>query len=235
MKSLLKGWLGETMTNITTWVGLDNKTYHRLNNITLPKSKGLTTQIDHIIVSKFGIFVIETKNYQGWIFGAENQEQWTQVFQNGKKFQFYNPIRQNYGHIKTLSQLLALDLSYFYSIIWFGSGCEIKTKSELPDFVLNQGLLSYIKSKNKILFTDKEVAQIVEIIKNNKFDKGLTTYLMHKENVKNHIATKQNPPNCPKCQTKMVKRIAKDPKKANQAFWGCGRYPECRGARDLSD
>lgn len=74
------------MTNIASKIALDKEIYHRINNVTLPKNNGMTTQIDHIIVSVFGIFVIETKNYKGWIFGNEKQEKWTQVIKGGKKF-----------------------------------------------------------------------------------------------------------------------------------------------------
>ncbi|WP_198166077.1 nuclease-related domain-containing protein [Sporosarcina ureae] len=65
------------------------------------------TQIDHVVNSKYGLHVIETKHYKGWIFGSENQKYWTQIiFKNKQKF--YNPIRQNYGHIKALKSRLDL-------------------------------------------------------------------------------------------------------------------------------
>lgn len=233
MKSLFKGWFGETMTNTAIWIALDENIYHRLNNVTLPKNETMTTQIDHIIVSKYGIFVIETKNYQGWIFGNAKQEKWTQVLKGGKKFQFYNPIRQNYGHIKTLSQLLGLELNYFHGIVWFGPDCELKTKDELPDFVLNRGLIPYIKSKNQELFNQKQVEQIFEQIKNNQFEKSLSIYFQHQYNVRQHIANKNNHPTCPKCQSQMVKRKTQKGHYVGQEFWGCSRFPHCHGTRKL--
>lgn len=69
--STFKGILGESKVNLGYWLLLDNKIYHRMNNVTLPLASGGSTQIDHIIVSRYGIFVIETKNYKGWIFGEE--------------------------------------------------------------------------------------------------------------------------------------------------------------------
>ena len=62
-------------------------------------------QIDHVVVSIYGIFVIETKNYSGWIFGDENSQYWAQVIYKTKN-RFYNPILQNRGHIKALQGLL---------------------------------------------------------------------------------------------------------------------------------
>lgn len=233
LKSLFKGWLGETMTNFVSWIALDENIYYRLNDVTLPKNENMTTQIDHIIISKYGIFVIETKNYKGWIFGNETQEQWTQILSADKKFQFYNPIRQNYGHIKTLSLLLNLDVTYFHSIIWFSPDCELKTQHELPDFVINQGLIAYIKSKNKEILNQQQVLHIVEIIKNQQLKKGLKTKFQHHKNVKNHLQTKQQAPTCPICQTTMTKRTAKNGLHAQKTFWGCSRYPTCRGIRQI--
>ena len=92
LKSTFKGFLGESVINVAMWLKLEKDIYHRLNGITLPRANGGSTQIDHIIVSVYGIFVIETKNYKGWIYGSETQRQWTQSFPNGSKFKFQNPL-----------------------------------------------------------------------------------------------------------------------------------------------
>ncbi|QYY37413.1 nuclease-related domain-containing protein [Ruficoccus sp. ZRK36] len=99
--SLLKGWLGEKMTSLGIWATLDKQCYPRFHDVIAPSTNG-TTQIDHVIVSRVGIFVIETKNYSGWIFGGEKQAKWTQSLY-GKKSSFQNPLHQNYRHIKCLS------------------------------------------------------------------------------------------------------------------------------------
>src|SRR5512142_2488934 len=89
-----KGWLGEKITSAGMWASLDSDIYQRLDNVIVPSSNG-TTQIDHVIISKYGIFVIETKNMHGWIFGNTNDDRWTEsIF--GTKHQFQNPLRQNY-------------------------------------------------------------------------------------------------------------------------------------------
>ena len=75
---MLKGWIGELKTGFNLWAGLDKKLYRRFHDIIIPSSHG-TTQIDHILVSPFGIFVVETKNYKGWIYGSEDQSTWIQV------------------------------------------------------------------------------------------------------------------------------------------------------------
>ena len=93
---ILSGWIGEKTTAFGMWLSLDSNIYRRFHNIIIPTNNG-TTQIDHIIVSPFGLFVIETKNYKGWIFGSEKQSKWTQSLY-GKKYTFQNPLRQNYKH-----------------------------------------------------------------------------------------------------------------------------------------
>ena len=99
-----KGMVGEFIVNLSTWIFLDKEQYHLIKNVTLPTENG-STQIDHIIVSKFGVFVVETKNMKGWIFGSPNQKTWTQkIYKHTSKFQ--NPLHQNYKHIKTLESLL---------------------------------------------------------------------------------------------------------------------------------
>jgi hypothetical protein len=88
---------------------LDSKKYKVLSNLLLPSDGNTpTTQIDHIVVSNFGIFCIETKAYKGWIFGNINDQKWTQVIFNHKE-RFYNPFRQNYAHIKALESALGTD------------------------------------------------------------------------------------------------------------------------------
>ena len=184
LKSSFKGFLGETVINVAMWLKLEKDAYHRLNNITLPLANGGSTQIDHIIVSMYGIFVIETKNYKGWIFGSEKQSQWTQAFPNGRKYKFQNPLRQNYLHIKTLADLLGLEPSYFHSMIAFIGECELKTRDELPEHVLTSGMASYVKKKQDKLLTDEEVKVIVEQIESNRFSKSWRTNRQHKAYLK---------------------------------------------------
>ncbi|MCG3858406.1 NERD domain-containing protein [Psychrobacter sp. Ps2] len=193
LKSSFKGFLGETVINVAMWLKLEKDVYHRLNGITLPRANGGSTQIDHIIVSVYGIFVIETKNYKDWIYGSENHRQWTQVFQNGSKFKFQNPLRQNYLHIKTLADLLGLELSYFHSMIAFIGECELKTRDELPEHVLTSGMVSYVKKKQDKLLTEDEVTSIVEQINSNRFSKSWRTNREHKAYLKaKHSNPSQN-------------------------------------------
>jgi hypothetical protein len=102
---LLRSSMGEALVANTITLHF-TRPHVLLNNVTLPTESG-TTQIDHVLVADTGLFVIETKHYQGWIFGGANQNEWTQVFFK-KKSRFQNPVRQNYGHLKTLQSLFYL-------------------------------------------------------------------------------------------------------------------------------
>ena len=94
-KPTIKGWVGEK--KVARYLRRLSEEYTVLNDVILPTETG-TTQIDHIVVSPYGVFVIETKNYRGWIFGGEKSAQWTQNIY-GHKRSFMNPLRQNYAHV----------------------------------------------------------------------------------------------------------------------------------------
>lgn len=97
-----------------------------LTNVYLPKGNGETTEVDLIYIHETGIYVLESKNFSGWIFGDEKSKYWMQTFKNGKKEKFYNPIWQNNTHIKYLTKLLQIDGKYIKSIIVFSERCTIK-------------------------------------------------------------------------------------------------------------
>ncbi len=97
-----------------------------LTNVYLPKGNGETTEIDLIYIHETGIYVLESKNYSGWIFGDEKSKYWMQTLKNGQKQKFYNPIWQNNTHIKYLMKILKVDESFIKSIIVFSERCTIK-------------------------------------------------------------------------------------------------------------
>jgi len=157
----IKGWLGETALNYWIKWKLDPQVYHLIPDVMLPTSDG-TTQIDHVIVSRYGIFVIETKNYKGWIFGREHDAQWTQ--QNfRRKDRFQNPLRQNYKHTQTLSDLTGIPGDYFISLVVFGGDCTFKTPMP-PNVIYPRDLDRFIKRHTEPLIRDEQVGEIVSVI-----------------------------------------------------------------------
>jgi len=197
-----------------------------------------TTQIDHIIVSRYGIFVIETKNMKGWIYGNEFQRQWTQVIYK-KKSKFMNPLHQNYGHIKNLSELLGIDECDIDSIIAFVRDHTFKTP--MPDNVTSGfGCFGYIKSSKQVVFSPEEVEEYVLAIKTNQKIPGRATEKAHIAHVKNKRQEAEKPysvssdPHCPKCGNPMILRTTKKGPHAGEHFWGSPDFPRCRGTRKIS-
>ncbi len=101
-----------------------------LFNCYIPKEDGTTTEIDVIMIHSAGIFVFESKNYGGWVFGTETQKTWTQTLPAGRapqKNHFLNPIMQNKAHITHLKKYIESDRVYAYhSLIVFSERCELK-------------------------------------------------------------------------------------------------------------
>ena len=100
-----------------------------LFNVYLKSESGWTTEIDVVMLSPSGIFVIESKDYSGWVFGSESQKNWCQTFPAGRgtseKFTFYNPIMQNRTHIQHLRIIVGQDCPV-YSIIAFSDQCTLR-------------------------------------------------------------------------------------------------------------
>jgi len=229
-----KGWIGEAVMSVAKKIALDGEVYREVNNVTIATSNG-TTQIDHIIVSRYGIFVIETKNMEGWIFGTESQPRWTQSFHKSK-FQFQNPLQQNYRHIKALEEFLGLPSSLFHSIVCFvGETCQLKTA--MPANVIRGGPFGYIKAKTAVLLPDERVLEIVESIKTGMRPKGFLG-LSTAETKREHLASLKerhgSTTTCPKCGAEMVLRRTKRGEKAGQQFYGCGNFPTCRFVRPVA-
>ncbi|MCQ2367417.1 MAG: NERD domain-containing protein [Kiritimatiellae bacterium] len=156
-----KGVLGEKLVSMRLRDGLGPE-YEILNDIYLPTQDGATTQIDHVVVSKYGIFVVETKNYSGWIFGDAKAAKWTKS-DYGKKSQFQNPMRQNYRHICALSENLGIPKDYFIGIVAFCGTGEFKT--EMPEGVVySRRAAKYIKSYSSQIIKDEQVHEIAEVI-----------------------------------------------------------------------
>ena len=181
-----KGLFGEWLVRLSAQFLLDPKEYRSIHNVTLHTPDG-TTQIDHIFVSRFGVFVVETKNYSGWIFGDEHQPMWTQkIFKKTNKFQ--NPLRQNYKHVKALEALLNRPPEQIHSVVVFVGGSEFKTK--MPSNVTYAGgYISYIKSKTEVCLSLSEVEEVTTAIRIGRMTPSFATNREHVQNVKRRLDT----------------------------------------------
>lgn len=227
----VKGWFGEWLVKFALRVRLDQTQYRALHDVTFPTEDG-STQIDHVLVSRYGLFVIETKFMKGWIYGSAHQKQWTQkIFKQTYKFQ--NPLHQNYKHHKTLETALGIDPQTVFSVVVFTGDSTFKT--EVPENVTHAGgVIRYIQSKKDLLLSDEEVNRIYQAIESGRLTQNRQTHQAHVAHVKEVIAQKTGAPTCPKCGSDMIKRKVRKGEKAGQLFWGCSEFPTCRGTREIS-
>lgn len=231
----MKGLFGEWIVNLAANMFLDKNQYHLFKNVTLPTEEG-TTQIDHVIVSRYGVFVIETKNMKGWIFGDPRHKTWTQkIYRHTSKFQ--NPLQQNYKHTQTLRSALKLETDKIFSLVVFVGDSSFK--SPMPDNVVYAGgYIRFIKSKTRPILTDSEVEHICARIESGRLKPSLDTHRAHVRHVKSIVAEKQQRINenlCPTCGQPMVLRTASRSNNQGQQFWGCSEFPKCRTTKPVSN
>ena len=226
----LKGVFGEFLVN-RLLSKLPESDYTLIKDVTLPTSDG-TTQVDHIVVSKYGIFVVETKNMKGWIFGSARQKQWTQkIYRHSSKFQ--NPLHQNYKHIKALETLLGCSEEHLHSVIVFIGDSTFKTEMP-PNVTYARGSIQYIQQFNDVVFSDNDYARLTESINRLKLKRGVITDLKHRKHVKEVVTSKASSNQCPRCGSEMVLRETKRGENIGKQFWGCSTFPKCRAVKQFN-
>ncbi|MCH4293398.1 NERD domain-containing protein [Shewanella sp. 3B26] len=228
-----KGVFGEFLVNrqLSGLAQASDGDYTLVKDVTLPTEDG-TTQIDHVLVSRFGVFVLETKNMKGWIYGSANQRQWTQkIYRHSSRFQ--NPLHQNYKHVKTLESLLGIGIEKLHSVIVFIGDSTFKT--EMPDNVTYaSGCVRYIKTFEQVVFSDDEYHSLIARIEEIKLKRGLVTDFKHRQHVKALVGSKSQNKQCVRCGSEMVMRESKRGDNKGKRFWGCSSYPKCRAIEELS-
>ena len=216
------GLFGEHWTKQSLDV-LDKDKYIVLNDIMIAVN-GKTHQIDHIVLSKYGIFVIETKQYNGYIKGSKYDKKWVRYIKGKEPIYYTNPIRQNYGHVKAICGLLNISENKVFNIVCIPSN-NVKLNVEhdgevTTGLTINDKITSY---KEEIIDDVEELKE--KIIINNIVDKD-----KRKEHIDNINLNKEEYGNdiCPKCGGKLVER------KGNYSkFIGCSNYPKCKYTRKI--
>ncbi len=220
------GYVGELKLRFVTNVLLDGKVYHPFHNIVLPTPDG-TTQVDHVLISRHGIFVIETKNMKGWIFGDPHQREWTQVLFR-RRYRFMNPLRQNYKHLEAVKAAIGVSPRAFQSVVVFVGRSRFKT--QMPSNVIGLGeLRRYIRSRDLQLLDEDEVRQAVRRLEHRQLSGPLTRWAHLRA-----LRKKSEHPLCPRCGREMVLRGARGGPGAGNEFWGCSGYPQCTATRGVA-
>ena len=235
----IKGMMGERQVNHTlSALNEDYKIYHDLY---VPAAKGGTVQVDHIVTSPYGIFVIETKNYKGWIFGEEDRKYWTQVIYKRKE-KLYNPIWQNHGHVHSVKDYLSQnELSKFHSIVVFSPRSTLKFADHFRTarVIQTPHLTRVIREQKYPVFSYEELATI-----NRSLDQLVVTDKKEKKVLKTkhvqELRAKLNAPKkqlqqedaqqiCPTCGSALSLKRGK-----YGDFYGCSSFPKCKFTKNVS-
>lgn len=240
--------------------GFEKYSARFLFNIYIPKENGETTEIDVMMICKKGIFVFESKNYSGWIFGNESQFKWYQTLPNGRnkshKEQFYNPILQNKSHITHLASLIGKQ-ELMRSVIVFSERCTLKNVViESSDIAvlkrdkLAKTMSDIYKSSEDVLsesdidklynilypYTQTDDRQKAQHIKNIQNRQHLTPNKTVSDSTEDNNANKKSTEAdriCPKCGGKLILRTSKRGTNRGSQFWGCENYPNCKHTEAL--
>jgi len=207
---------------------LPEEEYKVVNNLLLNQN-GKTTQIDHVVVSEYGVFVIETKNYSGWVYGRRDGEYWTKnMF--GNKYKFRNPIHQNRGHISALMQLFPdMNRNDFISIVVFSPRVTLKIGEGNGVVCWNHLKRTILANQNKRL-SPAQVEKIYGCLLSANTD-SKEARKEHVKSLRKRIAAREQTiaeGKCPRCGGNLVLREGKYGK-----FYGCGNYPRCRFTREV--
>ena len=208
---------------------------HMVFNCYIPKGENETTEVDAVLIHEAGLFVVESKNFSGWIFGDERQREWTQVLPKGRgqseKSRFFNPIIQNRVHIKWLKRYLGYN-DEIRSYVAFSNRCTFK---EIIIQSCDSKVLHRHKLKEEIerdinlsstKLSETEVDKIYEkLLVITNVEEAIK--LKHIEEVKSKEYM------CPYCGGKLVVRTAKTGRNAGKQFLGCINYPKCRYTRSI--
>lgn len=207
--------------------------YKVIRNLYVPQGGERVTEVDMVLVHNSGIYVLEVKNYSGWIFGSETQRYWTKVHYK-EKHQFYNPLMQNRGHINSLQRYLGLDPSLFHSYVVFTGDCEFRSLEYNPAFhkvVKRERLAGQIKedaNEYGTLLTDDQVSSVYAKLlplTNPSMERREEQVRTYREAKSKGEATGTR---CPLCGGTLVLRTARA---TGQRFWGCSNYPACKYTR----
>lgn len=213
--------------------------YHVLDDVVLKTDKG-TTQIDHVVVSKYAIFAIETKNYRGDIYGDENRKEWTQLivtemtyvkkwwktYTYVTKNHFYNPVKQSLGHAFRIKELLsAYPYVRIVPIVVFTGDADLSGVRSNHHVIYEDGLLDVIDGYKMIYLADNDVQTILSILNESNIREAVTD----RQHIKNLRITAREVNAtiksgiCPKCGGRLVERRGKF-----GSFYGCSNYPRCK-------
>ena len=232
-----KGKRGEEWVNDILMQLSDD--YYVMDDVVLITERG-TTQIDHIVVSRYGIFAVETKNYSGEIYGDDKRRQWTQIIATdvtyGKKWwktytyitknKFYNPVKQSWVHVYEIKKYLPeWPHIKIVPIVVFAGSAILKNVESDNHVIYDDELLETIEDYRTVCLSDADVKVIVKrlselnarLVVNNK------AHIRNVRSAKDELDSKLDSGICPKCGGTLVLRNGR-----YGSFYGCSNYTDCK-------
>lgn len=225
-RPIAKGKRGER--RVSSWLRsyLDPEDYRVLDDLMLQTPLGGTTQIDHVVLCRYGIFVIETKNMSGWIFGNAENATWTQTLYRFKS-RFQNPLRQNYGHVKVIQATLGLKAGQLFNVVAFVGSAVPQTPMPKNVVWSKFELLKLIERKRDIQFYPAQLNDLEQRILDASLPSNDQTRRAHIQSTRHRAdPRKANDMRCPRCRARLIERTNR---RTGQAFLGCSRFPKCKG------
>ena len=209
---------------------LSREDYHVYNDL-LIRNGEYTTQVDHLIVSRYGVFVLETKNIHGKVYGSGNAEYWKQYLPDAgykrhgftQEYSLRNPIWQNVGHIKSLRRLVFGKDVPIHGIVLFPDGTDLFVTAGLPVLQMSF-IVPYIKDFREEVLSLDEMAfyrqRLFAVISTSESDrKEHLANVLHNQ-IRRDVAVAGG--KCPLCGGTLVLRNGKYGR-----FYGCSNYPRC--------
>lgn len=205
--------------------------YQVLNDL-LIREGSYTTQVDHIILSRYGIFVLETKNVHGKVYGSSNAEFWKQYlpdtgykrFGTTQEHQLRNPIWQNAGHIKSLRRLVFGNDVPIYGVVVFSDSVNLFVTAEQPVLLMRE-VVPYILRHHDKELSSAQVNQyrrrLLEVISTTESDREHHLENVYRSKERRDAAVSNG--RCPLCGGNLVLRHGK-----YGQFYGCSNYPRCK-------
>lgn len=218
---------------------LPQEEYTTFNDVILKTTHG-TTQIDHIVVSRYGVFVIETKNYRGEIYGNDSRDKWKQIIKTDvtykkkwwktytyiTKSEFYNPISQSLGHVAKVKQILAnIPNVKIISIVVFSNQADLSGVTTAYHVVNSCQLFDCILSYSLPCISEHDLPRIrIQLYENNVREQITDDeHILNVRQAQAYYENKKQNGICPKCGKPLVYKQGK-----YGIFYGCIGYPSCR-------
>ena len=190
-----------------------------LFNDYMMKGERTSVQIDHILIDEYGVFVIETKNYSGIIYGDDVREEWTQILADGKvKNSFHSPVKQNAGHLYHVKKALDRDVPVYGIVVFVQNNTQnIKAQSVVGLKGLKKAVKAY---RTQPALTPADIKRVCETLEDCRDTE--TSAKQHVKDVEEMIEGVKSNTVCPRCGGKLVEREGMYGK-----FIGCENYPKC--------